>query len=182
MPEQKEPTVVAVDLDRCLACRSCELACAKAHAGFDDIVAAVLAGAHMVPRVRLVAAGQKGVPIQCQHCEDAPCVAVCPSGALYRDEGTGRVLGRSGRCIGCKACVVVCPFGAAEWDRVSRSVVKCDFCADIIAAGEDPRCVTACPTRARRVISVEDLSNRRQKDAAMRTVALHEAARQKPEK
>jgi len=182
MRTQKESTVVAVDLERCLSCRSCELACAKAHAGFRDIVEAILSGAHLVPRVRVVAAAGRGVPVQCQHCEDAPCVAVCPSGALYLDEATGHVLAREGRCIGCKACVIVCPFGAAEWDRVSGSVGKCDFCAGIIAAGEEPRCIAACPTRARRVIRVEDLSKRRQKEAAARTLALHEATAREPEK
>lgn len=159
-----------VDLERCLACRSCELACAKAHAGFDDIVEAVLSGAALVPRVRVIAAEGYAVPVQCQHCEDAPCAAVCPSGALYRDPQDGSVHAEPAKCIGCKACIIVCPFGAARYDRRSGAVIRCDLCEDIIEEGEEPTCVSACPTHARRVIDVEQLSEQRQKEAAVRTI------------
>ena len=77
--EKQQSRAVVVDLDRCLSCRSCEMACAKAHAGHEDIVEAVLSGVRLTPRVRVIAAAGKGVPIQCQHCEDAPCVSVCPT-------------------------------------------------------------------------------------------------------
>jgi carbon-monoxide dehydrogenase iron sulfur subunit len=170
MAEKTQPTVVAVDLERCLACRSCEMACAKAHAGFEDIVEAVLAGAHMVPRVRVVAAGQRGVPVQCQHCEDAPCAAVCPSGAIYREPEGGPLRTAAERCIGCKACVLVCPFGSVHWDYDAGKGLRCDLCEEIVAAGEEPRCVAACPTRARHVVRIEELSARRRKEAALRTV------------
>ncbi len=163
---------VIVDLSRCLACRSCETACAVAHAGFDDIVEAVLAGAEMVPRVHVIAAEGMAVPIQCQHCEDAPCVVVCPSGALYRDEEGGPVRTAPSKCIGCKSCIVVCPFGSLQWNGASGTVLKCDLCADIVEAGEEPRCVAACPTRARRVVAVQDLSAQRRLDAARRTVRV----------
>ena len=172
MAKEGRSTAVVVDLERCLACRSCELACAKAHAGYADIVEAVLAGAHLVPRVRVIAAAGRAVPVQCQHCEDAPCVAVCPSGAVYREEETGRVLARVERCIGCRSCVIVCPFGAAEWDAVKGALVKCDFCADIIEASEVPRCIAACPTRARRVVELQELSRQRRKEAALRTIQV----------
>jgi len=175
MADYKPTGTVVVDLERCMACRSCELACAKAHAGFEDIVEAVLAQARLVPRVRVIAAAGKAVPIQCQHCEDAPCVTVCPSGALYQDEAEGVVRAAPEKCIGCKSCVLVCPFGAVDWDRQTGSVVKCDLCQDIIEAGEEPRCVTACPTGARQVIDIKELSARRRKEAAERTVALFEA-------
>jgi len=163
---------VIVDLRRCLACRSCETACAKAHAGFEDIVEAVLAGAEMVPRVRVIAAEGMAVPIQCQHCEDAPCVEVCPSGALYREEEGGPVRTAPAKCIGCKSCIVVCPFGSLQWNAASGTVLKCDLCAEIIEAGELPRCVVACPTGARRVVSLEDLVEGRQREAARRTVRV----------
>ena len=174
MREHKPTSAVIVDLERCLACRSCETACAKAHAGFEDIVEAVLSEAHMTPRVRVLAAAGKAVPLQCQHCEDAPCVTVCPSGALYQDEDEGVVRAAPEKCIGCKSCVVVCPFGAVDWDDQERTVVKCDLCEDIIEEGEEPRCVTACPTGARRVVRLEDLSRQRRQEAAERTVALYE--------
>jgi len=171
---------IVVDLKRCLACRSCELACAKAHAGFEDMVAAVLAGAHLVPRVRVIAAAGRAVPVQCQHCEDAPCVTVCPSGALYKDQATGRTLTAPQKCIGCKSCVVVCPFGAASWDGQERRIIKCDLCEGIIGPGEEPRCIAACPTRARRPVSLQEFTRRRQKQAAERMAAAEEADEDAP--
>jgi carbon-monoxide dehydrogenase iron sulfur subunit len=162
-----------VELRKCLACRSCELACAKAHAGFEDFVQAVLADAHLVPRVRVVAAAGRAVPLQCQHCEDAPCVTVCPSGALRKDESTGRTLTAPDKCIGCKSCVLVCPFGAASWDTVDRRIVKCDLCEGIIQPGEQPRCIAACPTRARRLMDLTDLVAKRRREVAERTVAVY---------
>lgn len=173
---QRAPTkTVIVDLRRCLACRSCELACAKAHAGYEDIVAAVLSGARLVPRVHVVAAEGYAVPVQCQHCEDAPCAAVCPSGALARDPEDGSIHADPAKCIGCKACIIVCPFGAAHYDRQGRAVIRCDLCQDIVEEGQEPSCVAACPTHARRVVDVEELSRQRQKEAARRTVAVLQA-------
>ncbi len=170
MPVKTGKRTVVVDLKRCLGCRSCEMACAKGHAGYSDIVQAVLEGAEMSPRVHVVAAAGKAVPVQCQHCEDAPCVAVCPSGALYRDEASGTVRADEERCIGCKSCVVVCPFGAVQMQKNGGRVFKCDMCEHLIAEGEDPLCVAACPTRARVVADLEELSARRRSESAGRTV------------
>jgi len=172
MQKQMTTRAVVVDLERCLACRSCETACAKAHAGFEDIVEAVLAGVRLVPRVHVIAAAGLAVPVQCQHCEDAPCVTVCPSGALFKDEATGATRTAPEKCIGCKSCVLVCPFGAVDWDREQGSVVKCDLCVGIIEEGEQPSCVTACPTGARRVVELEVVSAERRKEVAGRTVAV----------
>jgi len=172
MARETHKRTIVVDLERCLACRSCEWACALAHAGLDDVVEAVLADEALVPRVRVIAAAGRAVPIQCQQCEDAPCVAVCPSGALYLDEEDGSIRAVPARCIGCKACVLVCPFGAAEWDANVRAVVRCDLCADVIEDGDVPRCVAACPTHARHVVSVADVAARRRKEAARRTIQV----------
>jgi Fe-S-cluster-containing dehydrogenase component len=174
MAQKTLTATVVVDLKRCLGCRSCELACAKAHAGYDDIVEAVLADAALVPRVHVVAAEGCAVPVQCQHCEDAPCVAVCPTGALYRDED-GEVRAAPARCIGCKACLLVCPFGAAHWDPHARTVVRCDLCGDLIEEGEVPYCVAACPTHGRRVVRVEDVAARKRADSARRTIRVMRA-------
>lgn len=152
--------VVLVDLDRCTACKSCELACAKVHAGFDDVVEALLADAHLVSRVNVVAAGGRNVPVHCQHCEDAPCAAVCTTGAIYRDAATGRVVTDPAKCIQCRACVRVCPFGAVIWDKEAKCIIKCDVCEGLVDDGEGPRCVVECPTGALSVVAVEDLHRR----------------------
>jgi carbon-monoxide dehydrogenase iron sulfur subunit len=174
MAQKTLTETVVVNLRRCLGCRSCELACAKAHAGCADIVEAVLAGLPLVPRVHVVAADGCAVPVQCQHCEDAPCVAVCPTGALYVDD-EGVVHAAPARCIGCKACLLVCPFGAAQWDPHARTVVRCDLCGDLIEEGQVPYCVAACPTHARRVVRVEEEAAGRRKDSARRTIRVMRA-------
>ncbi len=175
MKTKSQTGAIMVDLRRCLGCKSCELACAKAHAGFSDIVEAVLSEAPLVPRVHVIAAGGHAVPVQCQQCEDAPCVLVCPSGALYKDEATGRTVFEEDRCIGCHSCEIACPFGAIRWSKAAEGLVKCDLCEGIIEEGEQPLCVTACPTHARRLVLLAEVIDRRRKEAARRAVEALEA-------
>jgi carbon-monoxide dehydrogenase iron sulfur subunit len=156
MVEKTVSGVVVVNLEHCLACRACETACALAHAGFEDVVEAVLAEADMVPRVHVLAVEGRAVPVQCQHCEDAPCVAVCPSDALHREEEGGPVLTAPEECIGCKACVNACPYGAIHYNARRETVIKCDLCEGIIEEGDLPACVVACPTHARAVVGREE--------------------------
>lgn len=150
--------MLAVDLERCLACKSCEMACAKAHAGVEDVVEAILAGVRLIPRVRVVVSGGRAVPVRCHHCVNAPCVKACPSGALYQDEERGMVSIAPEKCTGSKKCVSACPFGAVYWDSESESVIKCDLCQGIIKEGEQPACVVACPTGALRLVERVEVS------------------------
>jgi molybdopterin-containing oxidoreductase family iron-sulfur binding subunit len=104
------------------------------------------------------------LPVACQHCNDAPCVKVCPVQATFRrDDGT--VLVDYERCIGCRYCMAACPYGVrifnwgdAEYapggivftpERPKGVVEKCTFCVELIDVGEDPYCVQACPIGAR---------------------------------
>ena len=149
MAKPKPATAIVVDLERCLACKSCELACTKAHAGFEDIVEAILSEAHLVPRVKVIAAGGRAVAVSCQHCEEPACVAACPSDAMRKDEASGLTRAVPENCTGCKLCMRACPYDAVIWDKEARSVVICDLCEGIIEEGEEPACVLACPTGAR---------------------------------
>ena len=99
---------------------------------------------------RVVDVEGQGAPVQCQHCEDAACVAVCPTEALSWDEQTGAVRLDGDKGVGCRACIIACPFGAIEWHEGSESVVKCDLCVGIVGDGEEPCCVAACPSGALR--------------------------------
>jgi Fe-S-cluster-containing hydrogenase component 2 len=78
--------------------------------------------------------------VVCLQCDTAACVAVCPAKALVRDEQTGAIVALHDRCVRCKACVYVCPFGNIAFDQAADEVVKCDLC------GGEPRCVQFCPT------------------------------------
>ena len=94
-------------------------------------------------------------PKSCLHCEDAPCVTVCPTGASYKREEDGIVLVNEDSCIGCGLCAWSCPYGAREMDPAEGVMKKCTLCVDRIynehLAEEDrvPACVRTCPTSAR---------------------------------
>lgn len=138
---------IEADPGRCLACRTCELACAMAHASCDDLAQAILdEGAR--PSLYIEAAGRLAVPLQCRHCEDAPCVQVCPTGALGREHPDAPVLVEQEKCIGCEFCVQVCPFGVIRLAADRKAIVKCDLCVARLARGLQPACVSFCPTGA----------------------------------
>ena len=154
---RRESTVkrIVADPTKCLACRACEIACAVAHAETDDLVEAIYAqGAK--PRIYIESVGRFAVPLQCRHCDDAPCVRVCPSGALSRPSEAEPVLVDQQKCIGCGFCVEACPFGVIlladryGWDPSGnqKAVIKCDLCAKRQAEGLRPACVSACPVGA----------------------------------
>lgn len=106
------------------------------------------------------------MPVQCYHCDDPPCVKVCPTGATYKDETDGIVLMDYDRCVGCRFCVVACPYSARRFnwskpeldeDLVNPQVPlrkvgvaeKCTFCVHRVRKGRLPACVVACPVSAR---------------------------------
>ncbi|MEO1001113.1 MAG: 4Fe-4S dicluster domain-containing protein, partial [Pseudomonadota bacterium] len=103
------------------------------------------------------AAGPRTVhfPKSCLHCEDAPCVTVCPTGASYKRAEDGIVLVNADTCIGCKLCSWACPYGAREYDATEGVMKKCTLCVDRIYnpnLPEDarvPACVSTCPAGAR---------------------------------
>jgi carbon-monoxide dehydrogenase iron sulfur subunit len=162
---------IVADPRKCLACRSCELACALAHAQSEDLVQAIFAqGAR--PRIYIESAGGMAVPLQCRHCEDAPCVRVCPTGALARPGETGPVLNHQEKCIGCEFCVQACPFGVIRLAPGGKVVIKCDLCVRRLAEGLEPACVAACPVAA---LSLEDVDQNAKK-ARLRTAAEAAAA------
>jgi len=91
--------------------------------------------------------------IQCMHCLKPGCETACIVGALHRSKATGAVSYDKGKCIGCRYCMVACPFGIPtyEWEKRMPWIRKCTFCSDRLNEAENgmaPACVTACPTRA----------------------------------
>lgn len=135
---------VMVRLERCVGCRSCELACRVAHSRSGTLRDAITEEPKPSRRIFVEQVGESPVPFLCRHCEDAPCVRCCPTGALRFDETRGLVTYGVDRCIGCHACVMACPFGVVQPGRDELFVVKCDRCE-----GRDrPACVETCPTKA----------------------------------
>jgi len=101
-------------------------------------------------------------PKSCLHCEDPPCVPVCPTGASYKRPEDGIVLVDYDKCIGCKYCSWACPYGAREFDEKQKVMKKCTLCVDRIydaalpERDRRPACVLACPTSARLFGDIHD--------------------------
>ncbi len=135
-----------IDLNRCMGCQSCVIACkARSRAG-RGIFYTRLVERHSD---RLPEPKRFFLPVLCNHCKSPRCVSACPSDAITKLEN-GIVLVDHARCTGSGRCVSACPFGSIQLDpsRGNRAF-KCDFCLERIRAGLMPACVEACPSRAR---------------------------------
>ncbi len=163
--------IIVVDAERCLGCKSCVLACAVAHSGVETLAEAVRLAQPPQPRLHVEPVAGAAMPVQCHHCEDAPCMSVCPSGAIHRPSPDGPVLIDPARCIGCKFCVFVCPFGVIELSRSGGAVLKCDQCIERTGAGREPACVEACPTGALRFVELDEELRLRRRQAARRLMS-----------
>jgi carbon-monoxide dehydrogenase iron sulfur subunit len=158
--------VITVDIERCLACKGCVIACALAHSQSKVLELAIAESPRPQPRVSVEATGESAVPMQCRHCEDAPCIAVCPTGAINRHGPEDPVLINQDLCIGCKFCLAVCPFGVISLAVDGRAMVKCDLCIERTKAGQEPACVEACPTKALKLADEKDVAANRRHLAA----------------
>src|SRR5688500_10188211 len=98
----------------------------------------------------------------CKHCVQAPCLEVCPTGAIVRTEFDTVVI-QSDACNGCRDCISACPFGVIEVNAASGTAQKCTLCYDRLQAGMEPACSKACPTQSIQFGTISDLRNRAQK-------------------
>jgi carbon-monoxide dehydrogenase iron sulfur subunit len=141
---------VVVRDDLCIGCGLCRVFCEAHHAGNDDPLKA-LKHRHAPPAggIRVEQSGPQCISVRCRHCDDAPCIDACLTGAMHRDEESCLVLVDDARCIGCGTCMLVCPYGAIRKDEETNRAVKCDGCLD----RDVPRCVSVCPNGA--LVTVE---------------------------
>ena len=141
---------IITDLNRCVGCLACSVAC--------KVQNEVPIGSYWNKVVRMgpVPKEEGGqfpnvemyfLPLSCQHCANPECVNVCPTGATYKRED-GIVVVDSEQCIGCQACVGACPYGVRYLDA-NNVAQKCNLCADQVADGGLPQCVTQCGGLAR---------------------------------
>ena len=162
---------IVVNIEKCLACKSCEIACALVHSKSKVLEEAVAESPRPQRMVTVEAAGEYGVPMQCRHCEDAPCITVCPTEAIHRHAVNDPVLIDKDRCIGCKFCLMVCPFGVIELSRDGKAVVKCDLCIARTEIGQEPACVESCPTGALQFCELTEMLAERRRAAAKQASA-----------
>lgn len=169
---------MVIDLRRCIGCHTCAIACKLENnvpmGLFWNRVLTRGGPGLDIPEGSYPYLKREYLPVACQHCENAPCVKVCPVGATYKDPD-GRVLIKYDRCIGCRYCMTACPYNARvfNWqeplripghsygsqgvpDRKRGVVEKCSFCQQLVDAGGEPFCVTCCPARARKFGDLND--------------------------
>lgn len=166
---------MVIDLARCIGCNACTIACKIEHGTPPDVyftrVYTEETGTY--PNVRTTY-----VPAMCNHCAETPCVAVCPTRATYK-RPDGIVLVDHDKCIGCRYCMMACPYGnrffirrgsldggyygeptpfeKLKWASFTEgTVAKCTFCAHRVDEGLEPACVVTCPTEARVFGDLED--------------------------
>ncbi len=167
----KKKLGLVIDLDTCVGCHACAVACKQWNAGgiagpltdenaySQEPFGVWLNRVHSY-EVEPPAASSKPAmtvhfPRSCLHCETPACVTVCPTGASYKRAEDGIVLVDEDKCIGCKLCSWACPYGAREYSAVEGVMKKCTLCVDRIynehldEIERQPACVQACPTRAR---------------------------------
>ena len=166
-PPSRKKLGLVIDLDVCVGCHACAVACKSwnsvgAAAPLADTAPyGAEASGTWLNRVHSFEIDDGGAgftlhfPRSCLHCDDAPCVPVCPTGASYKRAADGIVLVDEDLCIGCGLCAWACPYGARELDDASGVMKKCTLCADRIdnpaidEADRIPACVRTCPTSAR---------------------------------
>ncbi|MBT8078075.1 MAG: 4Fe-4S dicluster domain-containing protein, partial [Gammaproteobacteria bacterium] len=164
----KKKLGLVIDLDTCVGCHACVVNCKEWNTGGyqspladSDAYGAQPVGAWL-NRIHTfeisppdVAARIVHFPKSCLHCDDAPCVTVCPTGASFKRADDGIVLVDEDMCIGCGLCAWACPYGAREMDPVENVMKKCTLCVDRIyndnlpEEDREPACVKTCPSRAR---------------------------------
>jgi len=165
---------LVIDLNVCVGCHACVTSCkawnTSGEAGplADESPYGADPSGTFFNRVQTFEVGEFPAtetvhfPKSCLHCEEPPCVPVCPTGASYKRESDGIVLVDYDKCIGCKYCSWACPYGVREFDESRRVMTKCTLCADRIhdqalpEPERKPACVMACPTSARLFGDIHD--------------------------
>ena len=163
---------MVVDATRCVSgCEACVNACAPEHG--IEMTARPEIDAQWIRKGDLIdedSGREISLPVMCQHCEEAPCVAVCPTGASFRRED-GIVLVNKHTCIGCRYCMMACPYMARSFIHINLvgqrthsprgkgTVESCTFCVHRVDRDREPACVEACTEAGHQALLFGDLSD-----------------------
>ena len=164
---------MVIDVSRCIGCATCAVACKSNNNLPNDMwwIDIRTEGGDAPDSASGTYPNnlhRRYFPVSCQHCQKPTCVAVCPTGATYKDADTGIVMTNATECIGCDSCVEGCPYGVRKlygtdvtWSvdfavgdsdaptHAAGTVGKCTGCANRLARDEEPACMKLCPARAR---------------------------------
>ncbi len=133
-----------IDQRKCIGCHACTVACKAEH---DVPIGVYRTWVKYIERGEFPNSRRYFLVNRCNHCDNAPCVAICPTKALYK-RADGIVDFDSNRCIGCKSCMQACPYDALYIDPYSHTAAKCNYCAHRVETGLEPACVALCPEHA----------------------------------
>jgi len=135
----------AIDLRKCIGCHACTIACKAEH---DIPIGVNRCWVKTVEKGTFPDTRRFFFPVLCNQCDEAPCAKICPTNALFkRPDGIVDLHGDS--CIGCRACMVACPYDQLFIDPNTHTAEKCNFCANRVENKLLPACVVVCPTECR---------------------------------
>ena len=141
---------VYCQIEKCLACRSCEIACAVEHSQSKKLIDSIRESPSIKSAIRIQLIDKKGkltrtraIAVQCRHCEEPLCVQACISGGIYKSSSKDIIVNPE-KCVGCWSCIMVCPYGIIVQNEETKRILKCDHCPEL----DTPACVSACPTKA----------------------------------
>ncbi|MBU0493624.1 MAG: 4Fe-4S dicluster domain-containing protein [Chloroflexi bacterium] len=148
--EKKAAYALIIDTAKCVGCGACVTAC--------NLRNHLPEGQSYVHILSEDAGDSKFLPVQCQHCASPPCAHVCPTNATYvRDDGVVQIDEKL--CVGCKYCMVACPYQARIYDEERGVADKCWLCLDYVLDGKEPACVQACVLGARLFGRMDDTTS-----------------------
>jgi Fe-S-cluster-containing dehydrogenase component/formate-dependent nitrite reductase membrane component NrfD len=133
-----------IDQRKCIGCHACTVACKAEH---DTPIGVYRTWVKYIEKGEFPNSRRYFLVNRCNHCDNAPCVAICPTKALIKRKD-GIVDFDSSRCIGCKSCMQACPYDALYIDPYSHTAAKCNYCAHRTEVGIEPACVVVCPVHA----------------------------------
>lgn len=145
--------ILSLDPEKCTGCKLCEIACSLKNERVCNPSAS---------RIHIVKWMRSGVyiPMVCQQCDSPVCETVCPMAAIKRDDETGALLIDYDKCVGCRMCVVFCPFGGIGIDVKRGKIIKCELCEG------DPVCVKFCTPEALQYVPATSVNLIKQRAAA----------------
>jgi len=162
-----------IDQNRCIGCHACTVACKEEH---NIAVGVNRTWVKYVEKGQYPDTRRHFAVLRCNHCDDAPCIEICPTVSLFR-RPDGIVDFDSERCIGCKSCMQACPYDALYIDPDRNTAAKCNFDASRVEMGYKPACEVVCPTQAILSGDLDDPQSDINKRIAMDKVSVR-----KPEK
>lgn len=145
-----------IDLKKCIGCHACSIACKSEH---EVPLGVNRCWVKTVEKGTFPETQRFFLPVLCNQCEEAPCMKICPTSALFQRHD-GIVDLNSDSCIGCRACMVACPYDQLFIDPNTRTAEKCNFCANRVENQLQPACVSVCPTDCRIFGDLDDMNSR----------------------